>query len=54
VPTDTTVFGTPASPLPLVKRINAYLQRLPLLFDRTKALEAKVAKLEDQHKESMR
>jgi UDP-3-O-[3-hydroxymyristoyl] glucosamine N-acyltransferase len=54
VPTDTTVFGTPASPLTLVKRINAYLQRLPLLFDRTKALEAKVARLEDQHKESMR
>jgi UDP-3-O-[3-hydroxymyristoyl] glucosamine N-acyltransferase len=54
VPADTTVFGTPASPLPLVKRINAYLQRLPLLFDRTKTLESRVGKLEEQHKESMR
>jgi len=42
-----TVFGTPAAPLPLVKRINAYLQRLPLLFDRTKALESRVQKLEE-------
>ncbi len=50
----TAVFGTPASPLTLVKRINAYLQRLPLLFDRTKALESRVAKLEENHKESMR
>jgi UDP-3-O-[3-hydroxymyristoyl] glucosamine N-acyltransferase len=51
---NTTVFGTPASPLPLVKRINAYLQRLPLLFDRTKTLETRVQKLEEQHKESVR
>jgi UDP-3-O-[3-hydroxymyristoyl] glucosamine N-acyltransferase len=51
---NTTVFGTPASPLPLVKRINAYLQRLPLLFDRTKTLESRVQKLEEQHKESVR
>ena len=51
---NTTVFGTPASPLPLVKRINAYLQRLPLLFDRTKALESRVQRLEESHKESMR
>ena len=49
----TTVFGTPASPLPLIKRINAYLQRLPLLFDRTKALEARVQKLEANQKESV-
>ncbi len=54
VPADTTVFGTPASPLALVKRINAYLQRLPLLFDRTKTLESRIAKLEEQNKESMR
>ena len=54
VPADTTVFGTPASPLPLVKRLNAYLQRLPLLFDRTKTLESRIAKLEEQNKESMR
>jgi UDP-3-O-[3-hydroxymyristoyl] glucosamine N-acyltransferase len=51
---NTTVFGTPASPLPLVKRINAYLQRLPLLFDRTKTLETRVQKLEEHHKESVR
>src|ERR1041385_5686913 len=51
---NTTVLGTPASPLPLVKRINAYLQRLPLLFDRAKALESRVQKLEEQHKESVR
>jgi len=54
VPAGTSVFGTPASPLTLVKRINAYLQRLPLLFDRTKRLEARVDKLEESHKESMR
>ena len=54
VPAGTSVFGTPASPLTLVKRINAYLQRLPLLFDRTKRLEARVAKLEESHKESVR
>jgi UDP-3-O-[3-hydroxymyristoyl] glucosamine N-acyltransferase len=50
----TTVFGTPASPLALVKRLNAYLKRLPLLFNRTKALEARVEKLEHNEKESVR
>jgi UDP-3-O-[3-hydroxymyristoyl] glucosamine N-acyltransferase len=54
VPADATVFGTPAAPLAFVKRLNAYLQRLPLLFDRTKRLEARVAKLEEDHKESVR
>ncbi len=49
-----TVFGTPAAPLSLVKRLNAYLQRLPLLFDRTKALESRVGKLEEKEKESLR
>src|SRR5262249_30660463 len=49
-----TVFGTPAASLTLVKRINACLQRLPLLFDRTKALESRVQKLEESHKESVR
>ena len=42
------VWGTPAQPLGVVKRINAYLQRLPLLFQRAKALEAKVEALEKQ------
>jgi UDP-3-O-[3-hydroxymyristoyl] glucosamine N-acyltransferase len=53
-PGGTTVFGTPAAPLTLFKRINAYLQKLPLLFDRTKTLETRVAKLEKDQKESVR
>jgi len=53
-PAGTTVFGTPAAPLTLFKRINAYLQRLPQLFDRTKTLETRVAKLEEDQKESVR
>jgi UDP-3-O-[3-hydroxymyristoyl] glucosamine N-acyltransferase len=53
-PAGTTVFGTPAAPLTLFKRINAYLQRLPQLFDRTKTLETRVAKLEENEKESVR
>jgi len=53
-PAGTTVFGTPAAPLSLFKRINAYLQRLPQLFDRTKTLEGRVAKLEESQKESLR
>jgi len=53
-PSGTTVFGTPAAPLPLFKRINAYLQKLPQLFDRTKTLESRVAKLEENEKESVR
>jgi UDP-3-O-[3-hydroxymyristoyl] glucosamine N-acyltransferase len=53
-PAGTTVFGTPAAPLTLFKRINAYLQRLPQLFDRTKTLESRVAKLEENEKESVR
>ena len=54
LPANTKVFGTPAAPLSIVKRLNAYLQRLPMLFDRAKQLEERVAKLEEQHKESMR
>jgi UDP-3-O-[3-hydroxymyristoyl] glucosamine N-acyltransferase len=53
-PAGSTVFGTPAAPLTLFKRINAYLQRLPQLFDRTKTLETRVAKLEEDQKESVR
>jgi UDP-3-O-[3-hydroxymyristoyl] glucosamine N-acyltransferase len=53
-PAGTVVFGTPAAPLTLFKRINAYLQRLPQLFDRTKTLETRVAKLEENEKESVR
>jgi UDP-3-O-[3-hydroxymyristoyl] glucosamine N-acyltransferase len=54
LPADATVFGTPAAPLSFVKRLNAYLQRLPLLFDRAKRLEERVAKLEESQKESVR
>ena len=54
LPANTKVFGTPAAPLSIVKRINAYLQRLPSLFDRAKHLEERVAKLEEQQKESVR
>src|SRR5262245_30272061 len=54
VPADTTVFGTPASPLTFIKRLNAYLQRLPQLFDRTKRLESRVERLEEDQKESVR
>jgi UDP-3-O-[3-hydroxymyristoyl] glucosamine N-acyltransferase len=55
-PAGTTMFGTPAAPLSLFKRLNAYLQKLPLLFERTKTLETRVAKLEgnEQEKESVR
>ena len=48
-----TVWGTPANPLNLVKRINAYLQRLPQLFERAKRLEARVEKLEQEKKETV-
>jgi len=43
-----TVFGYPATPLAIFKRIHAYLQRLPQLFERAKALESKVERLERQ------
>jgi UDP-3-O-[3-hydroxymyristoyl] glucosamine N-acyltransferase len=43
-----TVFGSPAHPLPIVKRLNAYLQKLPELFQRSKRLEERVARLEEQ------
>jgi UDP-3-O-[3-hydroxymyristoyl] glucosamine N-acyltransferase len=54
VPPDAKVFGYPAVALNVFKRINAYLQRLPQLFDRTKVLEERVAKLEQQEKEPVR
>jgi UDP-3-O-[3-hydroxymyristoyl] glucosamine N-acyltransferase len=46
VPPDAKMFGYPAMALNVFKRINAYLQRLPQLFERTKVLEERVAKLE--------
>jgi UDP-3-O-[3-hydroxymyristoyl] glucosamine N-acyltransferase len=54
VPAGETVSGYPAVPQSLFKRISAYLQKLPQLFHRTKALEEKVEKLEQTQKESVR
>jgi UDP-3-O-[3-hydroxymyristoyl] glucosamine N-acyltransferase len=42
------VFGTPALPLVLFKRVHAYLQRLPELFRRTKSIEERLTALEQQ------
>jgi UDP-3-O-[3-hydroxymyristoyl] glucosamine N-acyltransferase len=46
VPAHTTVIGYPALPQGVFKRINAYIQRLPQLFQRTKQLEARMSALE--------
>jgi UDP-3-O-[3-hydroxymyristoyl] glucosamine N-acyltransferase len=46
VPENTTVFGYPAAPIGAFKRLNAYLQRLPQLFQRAKAIEERVERLE--------
>ncbi len=54
VPPGTTVFGSPAQPMSLVKRLNAYLQKLPDLFGRTKKLEERVLRLEEKEKEALR
>jgi len=42
------VSGTPAVPLNAWKRVTAYLMRLPQLFERSKALEERVEKLEQE------
>jgi UDP-3-O-[3-hydroxymyristoyl] glucosamine N-acyltransferase len=47
------VTGYPAVPQSLFKRISAYMQKLPQLFQRTKALEERVMKLEERQKESV-
>ncbi len=54
VPAGAKMFGTPALALNLFKRINAYLKRLPDLFERTKVLEERVQKLEQGEKETVR
>jgi len=46
VPPGEIVTGYPAVPQSLFKRISAYMQKLPQLFQRAKALEERVAKLE--------
>jgi UDP-3-O-[3-hydroxymyristoyl] glucosamine N-acyltransferase len=51
VPPETVVTGYPAMPHNLWKRIQAFLQRLPELARRTKALEERVGKLELQDEE---
>ena len=48
VPAGEIVTGYPAVPQSLFKRISAYMQKLPQLFQRAKALEERVAKLEKQ------
>lgn len=48
------VFGYPAMALSVFKRVHAYLQKLPQLFDRTRALEERVEKLEQGEKEAVR
>ena len=54
VPPNAKVFGYPAVALNVFKRVNAYLQRLPQLFDRTKTLEERVEKLEEREQEPVR
>jgi len=54
VPPGAKIFGTPAVALALYKRLNAYLKRLPDLFDRTRTLEERVQKLEQGEKEPVR
>ena len=46
VASEDVVFGYPAMPLGAFKRLNAFIQRLPQLFQRTKDLEARLARLE--------
>ncbi len=51
IPPGAKVFGYPAIALSLFKRLNAYLMKLPQLFERAKALEERVEKLEQREKE---
>ncbi len=46
VPAGGTVFGYPAMPMTLFKRLHALLMRLPQMWDRTKELEQRVERLE--------
>jgi UDP-3-O-[3-hydroxymyristoyl] glucosamine N-acyltransferase len=46
VPAGATVFGYPAMPISLFKRLHAFLQRLPQIWERTKELEQRVERLE--------
>ena len=51
VAADTVVTGYPAVPHPAWKRLYAFLQKLPLLFQRTKDLERRVDQLESQREQ---
>jgi UDP-3-O-[3-hydroxymyristoyl] glucosamine N-acyltransferase len=53
VPENAKIFGTPAVTLSVFKRLNAYLKRLPTLFDRTKQLEDRIDRLEQSQKETV-
>jgi UDP-3-O-[3-hydroxymyristoyl] glucosamine N-acyltransferase len=46
IPPDGVVIGYPALPQGMFKRLHAFIQRLPLLFERTKDLERRVSELE--------
>lgn len=48
------VNGTPAEPLSLSLRLHALLRRLPEWWNRTKALEARIERLEQSQKEDVR
>lgn len=48
VPPDIKVSGYPAKPHDTAKKINAYVQRLPDLYKKTKDLEEKIKKLEEK------
>jgi len=48
------VSGYPAVALSVFKRIHAYLQRLPQLFERTRAIEERLEKLEQKERETVR
>ena len=55
VPSRTTVTGYPAVAHPTWKRLYAFLQKLPQLFQRTRDLETRVAQLENERtKEEVR
>ena len=48
---ETLVTGFPAMPHAMFKRLHAFLQKLPQLFQRTRTLEERVARLEHQNEE---
>ena len=51
VPAGAMVFGTPAMALNVFKRMNAYLHKLPRLFDKAKHLEERIERLEQRERQ---